>query len=46
MVEQDGRQMVVGVVNNGYGCARPRLPGIYARVNSYTDWVVETIKTN
>lgn len=43
MVRQDGRQMVVGVVSAGIGCARPRLPGLYARVNRYTDWVVEHI---
>jgi len=46
MLGQNGRQMVVGVVNKGYGCARPRLPGIYARVNSYTDWVVGHVKNN
>ena len=44
MVEQDGRKIVVGVVNKGYGCARPRLPGLYARVTSYTDWVLKHVQ--
>ena len=46
MVEQDGRRLVVGVVSAGIGCARPHLPGIYARVNSYTDWVIKHVQKN
>lgn len=34
----------VGIVSVGYGCAND-IPGIYARVSNYEDWIVETACT-
>nr|XP_027204509.1 putative uncharacterized protein DDB_G0277255 isoform X2 [Dermatophagoides pteronyssinus] len=36
MIEQ---YRVVGIVSAGIGCALPKLPGIYTRVESYLDWI-------
>ena len=45
MIKQKGRYMVVGIVSTGIGCGRPKLPGLYTRVNSYLDWITQTIKS-
>ena len=44
MVKKDGRHVVVGVVNSGMGCARPKLPGLYTRVNNYLKWISEMVR--
>ena len=44
MVTQNNRVLVVGIVSAGIGCALPKLPGLYTRVNSYTDWIEQTVK--
>ncbi|RWS11157.1 serine proteinase stubble-like protein [Dinothrombium tinctorium] len=37
---------VIGIVSAGIGCALPQLPGLYTRVNAYTDWITDRIARN
>ena len=43
MVQNKSHFVAIGVVSGGIGCALPRLPGIYTRVNNYLDWISETL---
>lgn len=42
MVEgPENRQMVVGIVSHGHGCGLANYPGVYTRVSSFIDWILE-----
>ena len=43
-VNGNNEPVLVGVVSWGYGCASQGLPGIYAEVNHYIDWIKEVCR--
>lgn len=43
MVRQGQSWILAGIVSNGIKCAEPNLPGVYARVSEYLDWIDITI---
>jgi len=42
--ETSGKVKLIGLVSFGFYCARPRIPGVYARMTTVLDWVA--YKTN
>ncbi|XP_046333525.2 serine proteinase stubble-like [Haliotis rufescens] len=37
--QQDGQQVLTGVVSYGVDCGQDGFPGVYAKVSSYADWI-------
>ncbi|XP_037090798.1 uncharacterized protein LOC119111078 [Pollicipes pollicipes] len=43
VLRSDGWYELSGLVSFGVGCGDPDFPGVYTRVSSYVDWVVDMI---
>jgi len=47
LMQVNGRWQLIGVVSFGPSlCGTPNVPGVYARVNSYLPWILDTLHQN
>lgn len=37
---KDGSYVLLGVTSFGYGCGEKYIPGVYTKVEAYTDWII------
>lgn len=43
LADSSGKFYILGVVSFGRKCAEPGIPGVYARVTTFIDWIGEII---
>lgn len=47
MWSKDGQYYLMGIVSYGFiSCGSPNQPGVYTKVTSFVDWIVEKINNN